>query len=99
MKGAELQYQTRIIEATRLYSYQQKPTECATRPSSHFSNGRVSPAACFVWLPENEAGYFVSKGPWWVDPNHEMLADGNGYGHVNVIAFSRPGEHRYNGFT
>ena len=68
----------------------QKPT-VRDKTIKSFFDGRVSPAACFVCRCENEAGYFVSKDHGG-DPNREMLADGNGYGHVNVIAFSRPGD-------
>lgn len=73
----------------RWYSYQQKPAVCSESPQSHFENGRVSPPSCFVWLNTDDEGWIYSQGPWWIDPNHEMLVGGNGIGLVNVIAFSR----------
>ena len=71
------------------YSYQQKPANCAEKPKSHFDNNRVSPPSCFVWLNSDGNGWVSSYGPWWIDPNHEMLVDGSGFGLVNVVAFTQ----------
>ena len=74
----------------RWYSYQQSSAPCATGVG--FETNRFSPASCFSWLTDAEgakAQWVTSTGPWWIDPNHMMRLGGNGFGFINVLAFSQ----------
>ncbi|MDA9101477.1 hypothetical protein N9K03_00270 [bacterium] len=73
------------------YSYIQSDSPCPTIYGG-FPTNSISPASCFFWLTDNNVenlDYVRSKGPWWIDPNHKSGTNLNGYGYVNVIAFSQ----------
>jgi hypothetical protein len=72
----------------RWYSYQQSDLGCETGVG--FPDGPLSPASCFVWLTDifgAKNNWVSSQGPWWVDPNHQYLDQGTGFGFVHVVAF------------
>lgn len=74
----------------RWYSYQQSDQVCTT--GIGFPDGPLSPASCFVWLTDVLGAnnqWISSQGPWWVDPNHQQLEGGNGFGLIHVVAFSQ----------
>ena len=52
----------------------------------------ISSASCFNWLTKKNgprSKWVSSTGPWWIDPNHKMGTQGNGFGLINVIAFAQ----------
>lgn len=80
----------RIPNLGRWYNYIQSAQACAS--GIGFPDNVISPASCFNWVtdPIGANNQWVhSTGPWWIDPNHKMLPGGNGFGYVNVIAFTQ----------
>lgn len=79
----------RILNFGRWYNYIQTDALCAT--GIGFALGPLSPPSCWNYLSAesgpNVDDWVVSKGPWWIDPNHQQILDGNGFGFINVIAF------------
>jgi len=79
----------RILNFGRWYNYVQSDQVC---PSGiGFGLGPLSPAACWNFLTDYAGpkadDWIASEGPWWIDPNHQQLPGGNGFGLINVIAF------------
>lgn len=74
----------------RWYNYVLSDALC---PSGYgFPISSISGASCFEWLtPGSGAGgdWITSTGPWWIDQNHMMLPGGDGFGFINVLAFTQ----------
>jgi hypothetical protein len=83
--------QGRVLNYGRWYNYIQSDGPCNS--GSGFPVSGISPASCWNFLTSLEGPsqdeWVVSQGPWWIDPNHQQLAGGNGFGFINVIAFMR----------
>jgi hypothetical protein len=74
----------------RWYSYQVSDTACDA--GFGFPANSVSPASCLRWLTPGSGAsgqWVVSDGPWWTDANHMQMPGGDGFGFVNVLAFTQ----------
>jgi hypothetical protein len=81
----------RVLNYGRWYNYIQTDDVCESGVG--FPLGALSPAACWNFLTASQGpqvdDWVASQGPWWIDPNHQQIPGGNGFGMINVIGFMR----------
>lgn len=81
----------RVLNYGRWYNYIQSEEVCPSGVGFPLSS--LSPASCWNFLtgsagPKDDE-WVASEGPWWIDPNHQQILGGNGFGMINVIGFMR----------